>query len=209
MKCVESNYDLKKRVAYFSDDLQQRYLLKAINDENGLKKVAVIMMNPKLQDENFTDPVVDHTVEFLKAQIKETIAEVNIVNLFPFREDHLNQLDDYFLGKNMREFESIRQNLHMIKRVVKEMDYIISAWGSLRDQFSELHYLNSIRDIHHLLRVFQKEQNCFVFSLKGVADGVNSDGQPFHPREGPLAGIRRVNMMYMENGKLILRINSI
>jgi len=200
---------MKKRVAYFSDDLQQRYLLKSINDADGLKKVAVIMMNPKLQDEHFTDPVVDHIVEFLKTHIKENIAEVNIVNLFPFREDHLNRLDDYFLGKNMREFESIRQNLHMIKRIIKEMDYIILAWGSLRDQFSELHYLNSIRDIHHLLRVFQKEQNCFVFSLEGEMDGVNSDGQPFHPREGILAGIRRVNMMYMENGKLILRINSI
>lgn len=201
MKRVTLDVGEYQGITYYSDNEKERYLLKAIRDPKVEKIVTVIMLNPTTTEEALADPVVKKAVSYFPHQV----GEVNIVNLFPFRENHINRLDEHMKGKNMRDFSIIKQNLHMIKLAIKDADEIILAWGSLPDGFSAVHYNTCIRDIMHLIRVFHKTTQCYVFEIEGQQSLLTVDGHPHHPREGKIKNLQHVSELCIEDGKLVLR----
>lgn len=201
MKKVALNVGEYQGITYYSDNEEERYLLKAIRDPEVDKAVTVIMLNPTKTEEVLADPVVQKAVHYFPNQV----GEVNIINLFPFRENHIHQLDEYMKGQNMRDFSIIKQNLHMIKLAIKDADEIILAWGSLPDGFSAIHYDTCIRDIVHLIRIFHKTNQCYVFEIEGQESLLTWDGHPHHPREGKIQGLQHVSELCIEDGRLVLR----
>lgn len=200
-KKVALNVREYQGVTYYSDDEKERYLLKVICDPEVDKSVTVIMLNPTTTEEALADSVVQKAIHYFPNKVDE----VNIVNLFPFRENHIHQLDEHMKEKNMRYFSIIKQNLHMIKLAIKDADEIILAWGSLPDDFSEAHCHTCIRDIVHLIRMFHKTNHCYVFEIEGQESLLTWDNHPHHPRERKIKGLQHVSELWIEDGCLVLR----
>lgn len=207
MKSIEVMQEEEQLIGYYSEDYRNRFLLKSIINEQATRKIAIIMINPKSIDEAIDERGLENTIAYLTRETEEQIKEINIVNLFPFYEEPLDKVMEYLEGVDMNKFMTLKYNLHMLKLVIKQVDEIYLAWGDEPEGFSNEYFRMAVRDVYHLIRVFNKEKNCLVFSLKDVDSLLNPSGTPFHVNQGEVVGSYRIEKMWIEGSQLKLDIN--
>lgn len=207
MKSIEVMQERNQRIGYYSEGLKNRYLLKSIINEHAEKKIAIIMINPKSIHEIKEDTILENAIAYFTEQLEGNIKEVNVVNLFPFKEDNMDFLGEYLAGRDMHKFMAIKYNLHMMKLVIKQSDEIHLAWGDMPGDFAVTHFQTAVRDVYHLIRVFNKEKNCYIFNLKNHESLLNKSGTPFHPKQGEIIGTKKIKKMWIENNELKLNID--
>lgn len=197
----------EQKIAYYSEDMKNRYLLKVILNDNANvnEEALVIMLNPRKQSNLVQDTIIKD-ISQLFSKKENSMRAVNIMNLFPFEEDEIEALHAYLNGRDMRKFMAIKHNLAMLRLAVKKADKIILAWGDVPENFVQAHYQTAIKDVYHLLKIFRKEKNCFVFSLKDKLDLVHQNGHPRHPREGSIDSLKKIVDLWIENAHLTLVI---
>lgn len=193
----------KQRIAYYSEDMKNRYLLKVLMNENADEEILVIMLNPRRQGNLVQDTLINDISNFFSSK-DNSVKEISIMNLFPFEEDEIEDLHEYLVGKDMRKFIAIKQNLAMLKIEIKKVNKIVFAWGDVPGNFVQSHYQTAIKDVYHLVRIFRKEKHCFIFSLKDKLDILHQNGHPRHPREGSIHGLKKIEDLWIENNELKL-----
>lgn len=201
--------DKISRTAYFSDDLQQRFLLEIQYEKEAAGNIAVILMNPKNDEIIATDDVLNQIENLLGQSKYPTLQSVKVVNLFPFIEQKTTQLSAQISIVDLHQLNEFKQNLAMIKSVLKSADKIVLAWGSLTEYISNQKLQIAIADVYHLIRVFNKLENCYVFSLVGVDERLDNEGNPFHPIQGEINGIIPIEKLWMENNCLNYRFTKL
>lgn len=207
MESIEVMQEKDQRIGYYSEDLTNRYLLKAVVNEQANQNIVIIMMNPKNIDNTVEDTILENALTYFTEHYNDEIKEINFVNLFPFKEDRMEVLEDYLTGRVMHKLMSIKYNLHMIKLVIKKVDAIYLAWGNQPANFSLEHFQIAVKDIYHLIRVFNKENHCHIFELLNHENLLNMSGTPFHPEQGKIIGTKKIDKMWIENNELKLTIN--
>lgn len=200
----------EQRIAYYSEDMKNRYLLKIVLNEKASEEILVIMLNPRKHGNLVQDRIIDDISNIFSTK-ENRVKEVSVMNLFPFEEDEIEDLHEYLAGKDMRKFMAIKQNLAMLKIAIKKVDKIIFAWGDVPENFAQTHYQTSIKDVYHLVRIFRKENHCFVFSLKEKLETLHQNGHPRHPRESSIDKLGKIIDLWIENDdlKLILEESNI
>lgn len=191
----------------FNRRIQRRYVWKKVYNEASTVKVSVIMMNPKVKDEKQCDKVLEKVLTFIEVSENNELNQLNILNLFPFIAENLSGMEQSMQVTNLHKNIEIKENLATIKNVVKNADKIIFAWGSLTPGLSEAHFKTAIADIYHMIRMFNKTENCYVFSIVETNNPLNSDGNPFHPIEGTINGLNHIRQLWMENNTLKINVS--
>lgn len=150
--------------AIFDKDQEKRYSLHITWDLNeDFKKVAVVMMNPSLANEKFSDPTVTFMTEYASTHFQA--GSLWIVNMSPIINPKSQELTE-------ENFVKDSENEKIIEEAITWADIVFLAWGdkgkmgveAMRNKFKGLLYLN------------KEKLYCFGQSLKG---------QPKHRNQRP------------------------
>ena len=164
----DSDQDLKiqtaQHKAIFDKAEKKRYSLHITWDVNeGFKKVAVVMMNPSLANEKFSDPTVTFMAEYASNHFHA--GSIWIVNMSPIINPKSQELTKENFAKDSK-------NEKIIEEAIEWADVIFLAWGdkgklgveAMGDEFKKLLNLN------------KEKLHCFDQSIKG---------QPKHRNQRP------------------------
>lgn len=185
--------------------LQKRYLLSKVYNMAASVNVAVIMMNPKVKNENQYDEVLENVLTCIEKNEKNALNQINIVNLFPFVTEDLSAMEQQIQTTDLHKNKQIIENLVTIKKVIKNANKIVLAWGNPTPGFSENYYKTAIADVYHMIRMFNKIEDCYVFSILETNNPLNTNENPFHPKEGTIIELNQIKLLWMENN--VLKIN--
>ncbi|MBQ0138425.1 MAG: DUF1643 domain-containing protein [Kurthia sp.] len=203
-RIISKDFDVSK-MAYFSDDLCQRYLLEVSFSHEITTNIAVILMNPKNNILTEKDDILKKVEGFLQQKEYPAVPKINFTNLFPFVKNRIKELNTQLAANDLHQMAEFKKNLAMMKSVIKSADKIILAWGSLPDELSKQKFQTAIADVYHLLRMFNKTENCYVFSIKEKNALLDEEGNPFHPNQGTLESLQPIENLWMENMKIQYR----
>lgn len=150
MKIVYKYKDfVEKDKITFNGDINEniRYLLKISLKNSTNKKVLVIMKNPSKANNKVSDLTIDRVLTFCNS---EGYSEVNIMNLFSYYST------DPIGIKNLIDNGQIDDAIgaetdEIMKKVVKEVDEIIVAWGG-NSINREKHYKNRIKQVANIIK---------------------------------------------------------
>jgi len=157
-------------------------------DDKGTN-LLYILMNPSRADSIQCDDAVKDILEFTKNNLLENgfikrVKTVVIVNLFPFYEtkpDHLHEVIAE-LKQNLKDdkyLKLMKKNMEIIKKNIKEADYIVLGWGDLPKKVNAWEHREITSEILQAIND-EGNKNAFVFDFEN-GESITKSLNPCYP----------------------------
>jgi len=197
--------------------IEKRDYLDLYFKNGGIRKLAVIMMNPSIADNVYSDGTVNSIVYWFKTGSSsvnndlEDISKVkliSILNLFPIYspvspnlQQSIDHIIDYYGSYELIDKVIDSNNITLNQNII-EADYIILGWGNCPSNFYHSTYYQQINSVLGQIRNNKKEK-VYIFHVRNnraKARGVNSENiltdykNPVHPSNGKIIGLVRVDI---------------